>query len=52
MSSFRNLEQEVKHILPGGCTCGNGEDVQKGYRRVNMVEILCTHVRKWKKETC
>jgi hypothetical protein len=23
--------------------CG-GEDIQKGCRRVNMIEILCTHI--------
>jgi hypothetical protein len=23
---------------------GRGEDIRKEYRRVNMVEILCTHV--------
>jgi hypothetical protein len=26
--------------------------VGKGYRRVNMVQILCTHVCKWKNQTC
>jgi hypothetical protein len=29
-----------------------GEDVGKGCRRVNMVQILCIHVCKWKNETC
>jgi hypothetical protein len=24
----------------------------KGYKKMNMVEILCTHERKWKNETC
>jgi hypothetical protein len=33
-------------------TSGNREDVGKGCRRVNMVQILCTHVCKWKNETC
>jgi hypothetical protein len=28
------------------------EDVGKGGRSVNMVQILCTHVCKWKNETC
>jgi hypothetical protein len=28
------------------------EDAGKGCRRVNMVQILCTHVCKWKNETC
>jgi hypothetical protein len=29
-----------------------GEEVGKGYSRVNMVQILCTHVRKWRNEIC
>jgi hypothetical protein len=28
------------------------EDTRKEYRRVNMVEILSTHVHKWKNKTC
>jgi hypothetical protein len=28
------------------------EDVRKGWRRLNVVEILCTHAWKWKNETC
>jgi hypothetical protein len=31
---------------------GREEEVGKGHGRVNMVQILCTHVCKWKKETC
>jgi hypothetical protein len=30
-------------------TSGSGEKVEKGYGRVNIVHILCTHVCKWKK---
>jgi hypothetical protein len=33
-------------------TCGRGEDIRKGCRRVNMVEILGTHVSKWKNDIC
>jgi hypothetical protein len=29
-----------------------GEDTRKGYRRVNMVKISCTHVWKLKNKTC
>jgi hypothetical protein len=29
-----------------------GEYVGNGYKRVKMVQILCTHVCKWKNETC
>jgi hypothetical protein len=35
-----------------GRTSRRREDVEKGCRRVNMVQILCTHVCKWKNETC
>jgi hypothetical protein len=27
-------------------------EVEKGHERVNMVQILCTYVCKWKIETC
>jgi hypothetical protein len=33
-------------------TSGSGEKVGKGHRRVNMVKILCTHICKWKNDTC
>jgi hypothetical protein len=36
-------------------TAGNGGSVPvagKGYRRVNAVQILCTHVCKYKNDTC
>jgi hypothetical protein len=36
----------------GAGKSGRGEDIRKGCRRMNMVEIICTHVRKWKNETC
>jgi hypothetical protein len=31
---------------------GGGRKWEKGYGRVNMVQILCTHVCKWKNDTC
>jgi hypothetical protein len=31
---------------------GRGEDVGKECRRVNIVQIFCTHIKKWKNETC
>jgi hypothetical protein len=31
---------------------GRRENIRKGCKRVNLVEILCTHVQKWKNETC
>jgi hypothetical protein len=36
--------REVKQVLPGVGTSGREEAVRKVCRRVNMVEILCTHV--------
>jgi hypothetical protein len=33
-------------------TSGKWEDVRRRYRRVNMVEKLCTHVCKQKNGTC
>jgi hypothetical protein len=33
-------------------TSQRGEEVGKGCRRVNMVQILCTHVCKWKFNIC
>jgi hypothetical protein len=45
-----NREQEGKMgpMWTVGAT-GREVDVRKRCRRVNMVEILCTHVYKWKK---
>jgi hypothetical protein len=49
----KNREQEDSRVLSGGVvTSGREEDVGRGYRRVNMVQILCTHVCKLKNETC
>jgi hypothetical protein len=39
----------VEQVLSWGVsTCGKGEDMEKGCRRVNVEKILCTHVCKWK----
>jgi hypothetical protein len=48
-------EQEGRTVLweGGGVgTCGRGEVVEKGGRRMNMMEIMCTHVYKCKNDTC
>jgi hypothetical protein len=49
MSFFYKIrEQEGKTGSVWGVgTREREEDVGKGYRRVNMVQILCTHVCKW-----
>jgi hypothetical protein len=36
----------------GAGTSGRAEEVKIGCGMVNMVQILCTHVSKWKNETC
>jgi hypothetical protein len=33
-------------------TSGRGDEVGKGYGRVNMVQVLCIHVYKWKNDAC
>jgi hypothetical protein len=51
---FTKLEnRRVKQVLPGEVvTHERGEDIGKGCRRVNIVQILCTHECKWKNDTC
>jgi hypothetical protein len=48
--SFENSENgRVEWVLPREVdTNGRGKEVGKGCRRVSMVQILCTHVCKWK----
>jgi hypothetical protein len=49
---YKNEKQESRTDLVSGVgTSGSGKDVEKGCRRVNMVQILCTPVCKWKHET-
>jgi hypothetical protein len=40
---IRELEGRTGSVW-GIDTCGRGEDVEKGYERVYMIQILCTHV--------
>jgi hypothetical protein len=48
---YKSGEQEVREGSVWGVgTNGSGEDVGRGCRRVNMVQIFCTHVCKWKNE--
>jgi hypothetical protein len=45
---YKNGEHEVRICLVWMfVTNARGEDVGIGYRRMNMVEILCTHICKW-----
>jgi hypothetical protein len=42
---FKNGEQEGKTVPAWGLvTAGGEEDIRKGCRMLNVVEILCTHV--------
>jgi hypothetical protein len=55
--SFTKLENKwVELVLPRGrellVPVGEGEGVRKECRRVNTIKILCTHVCKWKNDTC
>jgi hypothetical protein len=36
----------------GGGISGRGKELGMGCWRVNIVQILCTHVSEWKNETC
>jgi hypothetical protein len=51
--SFTKSEnRRMEQVLPGGLgTSGRVEEVGKGCGRVNIVQILCTHVCKWKNDT-
>jgi hypothetical protein len=50
---YKNGEQEGKTGSGWGIgTSGSGEGIKKGCKRVNMMEMLCTHVCKWINGTC
>jgi hypothetical protein len=52
--SFAKLKNKrVEEVLPEGVdTSGRGEEVGKGYKKVNTMQILCAHVCKLKNDTC
>jgi hypothetical protein len=51
--SYTKLEnRRVEQVLLGRVGTSGMEEVGKGYGRVHIVQILCTHVCKWKNETC
>jgi hypothetical protein len=51
-SFAKSQNERTEQVLSRGLVPVVGEDVGKGFRRVNIVQILCTHVCKWKNETC
>jgi hypothetical protein len=50
----KSENRRVKQVLSQGAGTSEGgfENVDKGCGRMNMVQILYTHVCKWKIETC
>jgi hypothetical protein len=46
------LEEGKTGPVWGIDTSGRGENISKGFQRVNIVQILCTYACKWKNETC
>jgi hypothetical protein len=48
----RKTNTEGRKVLLGAGTSGRGENIRKECGRVSMMEILCSHVQKWKNETC
>jgi hypothetical protein len=56
-SSTISENKSVEQVLPRGREImvphsGRGEVVGKGDRRVNIVQKLCTHLYKYKNDTC
>jgi hypothetical protein len=49
MNKFFRRRGQV--LSEGFDTSGRVEEVGKGYGRVNIVQILCTYVCKWKNDT-
>jgi hypothetical protein len=52
--SLTKLENREGRAVPAGGidTSGKGEDVRKGCRKVDTVQILYRPVCKWKNDTC
>jgi hypothetical protein len=44
--------RRVEQVFWGIGTSKRGEDMERVGRRVNVVDIFCTHVCKLKNETC
>jgi hypothetical protein len=49
---FHKIREQEGRTGPGIGISGKGENVEKACGRLNMVQTLCTHVCKWKNETC
>jgi hypothetical protein len=52
--SFTKLEnRRAEQVLSREVgTSGRGLEVGKGWGRMNIVQVLCTHVCEWKNDTC
>jgi hypothetical protein len=51
-SENKRMEQVMPRVWEEVGTSGRVEVVEKGCKRVNMVQILCTYVCKFKNDTC
>jgi hypothetical protein len=49
---IREWDGRIGPVWTVGTSGRWGEDMEKEYRRVNMVQILCMHVYEGKNETC
>jgi hypothetical protein len=38
----------AEQVLPEGIGTGEGGEVGKWWRRMNIMQILCTHICKWR----
>jgi hypothetical protein len=50
--NYKNKEQKVQTGVVWEVGIIEGEDIRKGCGRMNMMEILFTHVCKWKNDAC
>jgi hypothetical protein len=46
--SIKSENRRAEQVLPGG----RGEMVEKGHGRVNMIQKICIHICKYKRNTC
>jgi hypothetical protein len=47
-SFTKSMNRKAEQAQSGGLVAVGGEELCKGYRRMNMVQILCTHAWKYK----
>jgi hypothetical protein len=54
MAMAKKKKKRAEQVVSGGelIQVGEEENIEKAHRRVNMVQMLCTQVCKWKNENC